>query len=96
MNGRFVGKTAIVTGASRGIGHAIGERLVAEGAKVVITARKQEALDAAVEQLGGPAHAIGVAGRADDVDHQAEVVKLTFRTSGGRYAPPLQGALAEV
>lgn len=82
MNGRFVGKTAIVTGASRGIGHAIGERLVAEGAKVVITARKQEALDAAVEQLGGPAHAIGVAGRADDVDHQAEVVKRTIDSFG--------------
>jgi NAD(P)-dependent dehydrogenase (short-subunit alcohol dehydrogenase family) len=45
---RFAGRTAVVTGASRGIGLAIAERLVAEGAKVVITARKQEALDEAV------------------------------------------------
>jgi NAD(P)-dependent dehydrogenase (short-subunit alcohol dehydrogenase family) len=48
MSNRFEGKTAIVTGASRGIGLAIAERLVAEGAKVVITARYKEALDDAV------------------------------------------------
>ena len=39
---------ALVTGASRGIGLGIAERLVADGAKVCITARKQEALDEAV------------------------------------------------
>lgn len=82
MTGRFSGRTAIVTGASRGIGLAIAERLVADGATVVITAREQEALDEAVAQLGGPEHAIGVAGRADDVDHQAEVVKHAVETFG--------------
>ncbi|WP_343966469.1 SDR family NAD(P)-dependent oxidoreductase, partial [Oryzihumus leptocrescens] len=43
---------AIVTGASRGIGFGIAERLVAEGARVVLTGRKPEALDEAVERLG--------------------------------------------
>ncbi|WP_280206261.1 SDR family NAD(P)-dependent oxidoreductase, partial [Nocardia cyriacigeorgica] len=62
MSGRFAGKTAIVTGASRGIGLGIAQRLVDDGAKVVITARKQDALDAAVEQLGGAEHPLGVAG----------------------------------
>jgi 3-oxoacyl-[acyl-carrier protein] reductase len=80
---RFEGKTAIVTGASRGIGLAVAERLVAEGARVVITAREPEALEAAVEQLGGPEHAIGVPGRADDVDHQAEVVKRAIGAFAG-------------
>ena len=80
---RFEGKTAIVTGASRGIGLAIAERLVADGAKVVITARKKEALDEAVASLGGPAHALGVAGRADDVEHQAATVAAAIETFGG-------------
>ncbi|MEU1430811.1 SDR family oxidoreductase [Nocardia sp. NPDC056611] len=79
---RFEGKTAIVTGASRGIGLGIAQRLVDEGARVVITARKQEALDEAVAALGGPDKALAVAGRADDVAHQAEVVKRAVDTFG--------------
>ncbi|ROO85963.1 3-oxoacyl-[acyl-carrier protein] reductase [Actinocorallia herbida] len=79
---RFHGRTAIVTGASRGIGLAIAERLVAEGAKVVITARKKDALDEAVSALGGPEHALGVAGHADDIAHQAETVRLAIETFG--------------
>jgi 3-oxoacyl-[acyl-carrier protein] reductase len=79
---RFNAKTAIVTGASRGIGLAIAERLVADGAKVVITARKQQALDEAVASLGGAEHAIGVAGRADDVEHQAATVAAAIETFG--------------
>jgi 3-oxoacyl-[acyl-carrier protein] reductase len=79
---RFEGQTAIVTGASRGIGLAIAERLVAEGGKVVITARKPEALAEAVESLGGPEHALGITGKADDTDHQAEVVARAIDTFG--------------
>ncbi|MFC8384860.1 SDR family oxidoreductase [Nocardia sp. NPDC057272] len=82
MTGRFAGKTAIVTGASRGIGLGIAQRLVHDGAKVVITARKQEALDEAVLQLGGAAHALGVAGRADDADHQADAVARAIEAFG--------------
>lgn len=82
MTARLTGKTAIVTGASRGIGFAIAERLVAEGARVVITARKQEALDEAVAQLGGPEVALGVAGNAGDAEHQADVVGRTLDTFG--------------
>jgi NAD(P)-dependent dehydrogenase (short-subunit alcohol dehydrogenase family) len=82
MSERFAGKTAIVTGASRGIGLAIAERLVADGARVVITARTKEALDETVASLGGPERALGVAGRADDLEHQAETVRQAIETFG--------------
>lgn len=75
-------KVAIVTGASRGIGLGIAQRLVADGARVVITARKPEALAEAVDVLGGPAHALAIAGRADDPAHQAEVVAAARATFG--------------
>ncbi|ADG78468.1 Short-chain dehydrogenase/reductase SDR OS=Tsukamurella paurometabola (strain ATCC 8368 / DSM/ CCUG 35730 / CIP 100753 / JCM 10117 / KCTC 9821 / NBRC 16120/ NCIMB 702349 / NCTC 13040) OX=521096 GN=Tpau_1853 PE=3 SV=1 [Tsukamurella paurometabola] len=82
MAGRFDGRTAIVTGASRGIGLAIAQRLVADGAKVVITARKQEALDTAVAELGGPGAAVAVAGSGDDLAHQDEVIATAIDTFG--------------
>ena len=82
MSTRFEGKTAIVTGASRGIGLAIAERLVADGARVVVTGRKEGALAEAVDALGGPEVALGVAGHADDADHQAEVVERAIATFG--------------
>jgi NAD(P)-dependent dehydrogenase (short-subunit alcohol dehydrogenase family) len=70
---RFTDRVAVVTGASRGIGLAIAARIVAEGGRVLITARKAEGLQAALEQLGGPDRAAYVAGRADDPEHRAEV-----------------------
>ncbi|MGH3356553.1 MAG: SDR family oxidoreductase [Nocardioidaceae bacterium] len=82
MTGRLVGRVALVTGASRGIGHGVAERLVSEGARVCITARKQEALDEAVARLGGGEHAISVAGKADDADHQADAVARTLDAFG--------------
>jgi len=48
----LAGKVAIVTGASRGIGRAIGIRLAKEGAKTVLCARTAEALEAAVKEIG--------------------------------------------
>ncbi len=79
---RFVGKVALVTGASRGIGLAAAQRLVDEGAKVAITARKPDALAEAVAQLGGPQVAMAIAGKADDPDHQAAAVAAVTETFG--------------
>lgn len=82
MTSRFDGRTAIVTGASRGIGLAIAQRLVSEGARVCITARKPEPLQEAVTALGGPEHAIGVPGRADDPEHQDAAIAATLEAFG--------------
>jgi NAD(P)-dependent dehydrogenase (short-subunit alcohol dehydrogenase family) len=48
---QFAGKVAIVTGASSGIGLAAAQQLAKEGAKVVLVARTQSKLDAAVEGI---------------------------------------------
>jgi meso-butanediol dehydrogenase/(S,S)-butanediol dehydrogenase/diacetyl reductase len=52
MDQRFTGKTAIVTGASSGIGVGIARRLSAEGANVVVVARRKERLVSLVADLG--------------------------------------------
>jgi 3-oxoacyl-[acyl-carrier protein] reductase len=83
--GRFDGQVAIVTGASRGIGLAVAERLVADGAKVVITARKEEALAEAAASLddgAGQPRAAWVAGHADDEAHQDETVAQALEKFG--------------
>lgn len=72
MTERFAGTTALVTGASRGIGLAVARRLVEEGANVVLTARGDDALQSAVADLGTD-RAVGIAGRADDPEHRAAV-----------------------
>jgi len=55
MNLELDGKVALVGGASRGIGLAIARTLAAEGCTVVLSARGQDGLDAAVAELGGAA-----------------------------------------
>ncbi len=51
----------IVTAASRGLGFATAQQLTAEGARVVVSARTQAAVDLAVGELGGPRAAYGIA-----------------------------------
>ena len=48
----LTGRTALVTGASGGIGRAIAEKLHAQGAHVVLSGTRQEALDALASELG--------------------------------------------
>jgi NAD(P)-dependent dehydrogenase (short-subunit alcohol dehydrogenase family) len=72
------GRTAIVTGGSRGIGHAIARRLAAADAQVVIAARSERDAERAAREIGdegGEALAI-----ACDVRDAGDVARLVSRT----------------
>ncbi len=77
----LTGKTAIVTGGTRGIGHAIAKALIAAGANVAITARKELDVESAISQLSkiGPGT---VSGYVCDVRNY-EQVKSVFSAFGG-------------
>ena len=51
--GRFDGQVALVTGASRGIGLGVARRLVEEGARVCVTARRPDALEDGTRAVDG-------------------------------------------
>lgn len=82
MSSSMKDRVAIVTGSSRGIGLGIAAELVARGARVVLTARNAEPLEAAARSLGGPETALAVAGKADDPEHQAATVAAAVSAFG--------------
>jgi len=79
------GKVALVTGASKGIGLAIAARLVAAGACVMLSSRKQAGLDAAAASIRNESSAEveTFAAHAGDVDAAAACVGATVKRFGG-------------
>ena len=69
------GKSALVTGASGGIGSAVAKALASQGATVVLTGRRQDALEAVAAEIGSRAHVVvadlGTAEGADALMTQA-------------------------
>ncbi len=83
MPGKLTGKVAIVTGASAGIGRASALALAAEGAKVVITARRHERLEALATEINAMnTQAFIVAGDANDEETAKRCVETALREAG--------------
>lgn len=75
------GKVALVTGASRGIGKAIAASMAASGAKVMISSRKQDSLEAAAAEMNGDVEVFAVNAGDDGAGERA--VLATIERFGG-------------
>lgn len=83
MSAKLSGKTALITGASAGIGWSSALALAEEGANLVLSARRQERLaelEAAVEKAGG--RAVSIAGDAKEEATARQAVDLAVKTFG--------------
>jgi NAD(P)-dependent dehydrogenase (short-subunit alcohol dehydrogenase family) len=81
MELRLDGKVALVTGASKGIGKAIAAEMAASGAQVMISSRKQDALEAAAAEMEGE---VAVhAANAGDIAAADACVAATIERFGG-------------
>ena len=81
---RFANKTLIVTGASSGIGQAAARLLAAEGANLVLTARRADRLDTLTGDLRDtPGTAIALPGDIRDETHARALVDCATDTFGG-------------
>lgn len=78
--GMLTGKIAVITGGNSGIGLSVAKAFAAEGAQVVITGRRQQAVDDAIEQIG--AGALGIRGDVADPGHHDRVAEEIARRFG--------------
>jgi NAD(P)-dependent dehydrogenase (short-subunit alcohol dehydrogenase family) len=91
---RLNGKTAVVTGGATGIGRAAARRFIDEGAIVFLFGRRQEALDAAVSELGPNARAVrGSVSDLADLDRLYAAVKAERGTLDVLFANAGTGSL---
>jgi Tropinone reductase 1 len=91
---RLDGRTALVTGGTRGIGRAIAEELVGLGARVLLVARNPAGVDEAVAALGIEAIAADVTSAADRARIVAFVdgpLHVLVHNAGGNVRSPLVG-----
>ncbi|MEE3034513.1 MAG: glucose 1-dehydrogenase [Bacteroidota bacterium] len=77
-------KTAIITGASKGIGFAIAEAFAEYGAKVIVSSRSQEAVDEAADKIQKKGFkSKGIACHVGESEQRKELVEKTIKTYGG-------------
>ncbi|MBJ6760742.1 SDR family oxidoreductase [Myxococcaceae bacterium JPH2] len=81
--GRLNGKVGIITGASAGIGRAAATLFAAEGAKLVVGARRKEELDALVKEISAAGgEAVALAGDVRSEDYARALVALAVERFG--------------
>jgi len=82
--GKLAGKVAIVTASTEGIGFAIARRLAQDGAKVMISSRKQDNVDSAVKTLKAEnLNVEGIVCHVGKKEHRLNLVKETVKAFGG-------------
>lgn len=84
--GKLDGKTAIITGASGGIGAATAKEMLAEGANLVLFSRSKDKLDAVAKDLGDDARVLVHAGDISKEEDVAAVVAAAKAKFGGLHA----------
>lgn len=102
MTSKFDDKVVVVTGGTSGIGLATAKAFATEGASVFITGRRQDALDAAVKQIGGKVTGVrGDMSKLADIDRLYDAIQqkhaqidVVFANAGGGEMAPL-GAITE-
>lgn len=102
MTSKFENKVVVVTGGTSGIGLATAKAFSSEGASVFITGRREDALNAAVREIGGDVTGVrGDMGNLADIDRLYDAVQqrhghidVVFANAGGGEFAPL-GAITE-
>ncbi len=78
---RLEDKVAVITGGNSGIGRATAKLFAEEGARVIITGRRQDVVDQTVRDIGH--HALGVVGDVADLEHHHRVADMIQNRFGG-------------
>lgn len=97
---QLTGKAAVITGGNSGIGYATAEEFIARGARVIITGRKQAAIEEAAAELGATG-IVADQGNLEAIERLAERVKGDFGRidtlfiNAGIFAPAPVGGITE-